>query len=173
MKTPGGVMPENGPPEKTETRYAGQLNDAQQRRLSVTCKYIDNLLCEIELALHIATSESPFPVYLLDVTPVQAREIEDHIRRLRLQLLRVLAWQHLKPEAPEIPVTRSITTDLAFVDIAIEELKPRYMRGCGPVPADAVDELNHAIHELRSAVKEMEDYVRRVMDENPEPEAKA
>jgi hypothetical protein len=68
--------------------------------------------------------------------------------------------QRLKPDPPEIPVTRSITTDLAFIDIAIEELKPRHLRGCGAVPADAVDELNAAIYELESLVKNMEIYVR-------------
>jgi hypothetical protein len=150
----------------------GELNEAQKRRLSITCKYIDSLLCDIEKALHSATSESPFPRYVVDVTPEQAREIEDHISRLRSQLLRTLDWQRLKPEPPEIPVTRLITTDLAFVDIAIEELKPHHLRGCGAVPADAIDGLNRAIHELRSLVKSMESYVRNQTVENPESKAR-
>jgi hypothetical protein len=146
------------------TRHPGQLNEPQQRRLIITCKYIDNLLSDIEHALHSATSPSPFPRYVVDVTPEQARVIEDHICRLRSQLLRTLDWQHLKPEPPEIPVTRSITTDLAFVEIAIEELKPRHLRGCGAVPADAVDELNKVIHELLSLVKGMESYLRKELE---------
>lgn len=154
------------------TRISGELNEPQQRRLLITCKYIDSLLCDIEHALHSATSPSPFPRYVVDVTPEQAREIEGHIRRLRSQLLQTLEWQRLKPEPPEIPVTRLITTDLAFVDIAIEELKPHHLRGCGAVPADAVDELNSAIHELRSLVKSMESYVRHATGENPESKAR-
>ena len=146
------------------TRHPGQLNEPQQRRLVITCKYIDNLLSDIEHALHSATSPSPFPRYIIDVTPEQARVIEDHIGRLRAQLLRTLDWQHLKPESAEIPVTRSITTDLAFVEIAIEELKPRHLRGCGAVPADAVDELNKVIHDLLSQVKGMESYLRRELE---------
>jgi len=43
-------------------------------------------------------------------------------------------------------------TDLAFVDIAIEELRPSYMSGCGAVPEDAVGELNGVVHELRTLV---------------------
>ncbi len=153
-------MPEQ---ETEETQYPGKLNEPQQRRLIITCKYIDSLLCEIENALHSAASQSPFPRYVLDVTPAQAHEIEDHIRRLRAQLLRTLHWQRMKPEPPEIEVTRLITTDLAFVDIAIEELKPKHLRGCGAVPADAVDELNTTINELSSIVKKMESYVRHEM----------
>jgi hypothetical protein len=142
-------------------RFSGELNEPQQRRLIITCKYIDSLLCDIENALHSAASRSPFPRYVVDVTPEQALEIEGHISRLRAQLLRTLDWQRMKPEPPEVEVTRLIITDLAFCDIAIEELKPKHLRGCGVVPADAVDELNATINELSAIVKSMESYVRQ------------
>src|SRR5277367_7061511 len=47
-----------------------------------------------------------------------------------------------------------------FVDIAVEELRPSYMRGSGAVPEDAVAELNGVVHELRSLVAGMERYLR-------------
>lgn len=141
-------------------RWRGQLNEPQQRRLRVTCRYIDDLLSEIEHALHSSASTSPFPRYVVDVTPPQAQEIEDRIGRLRDELLRVLAWQHLSPERPDIPVTRSILTDLSYIDNALEELKPRYLRGCGPVPLDAIDDLNASIHGLQAIVHEMTQYIR-------------
>jgi hypothetical protein len=164
-------MPGSQPTNNTARRN-GELNEAQQRRLIITCRYIDSLLCDMEHALHSATSESPFPRYIVDVTIEQAREIEGHIRRLRLQLLQTLDWQHLKPEPPEIPVSRSIATDLAFIEIAIEELKPRYLRGCGAVPPDAVDGLNGEIHELLSLVKSIEKYLRYELGAIPEVKAK-
>jgi hypothetical protein len=116
--------------KEPRAREPGALNEVQQRRLSITCKYIDKPLCDIEQALHSAASPSPFPRYLVDITPALSRVIEDHIR--------ALDGQHLKPDPPEIPVTRSVTVDLTFIDIAIEELKPGYMRGCGAVHEDAV-----------------------------------
>jgi hypothetical protein len=135
--------------DTTRTRLPGELNDVQRRRLGATCKYIDGLLCDIEHALHSPESESPFPHYVVDVTPAQIRLIEDHIRRLRAQLLRTLDWQHMKPGLPEIPVSRSVLTDLGFVEIAVEELRPRHMRGCGAVPEDAIGGLNQVVDELR------------------------
>jgi GTP-binding protein EngB required for normal cell division len=153
-------------------REPGALNEVQQRRLSITCKYIDKLLCDIEQALHSAASLSPFPRYLVDITPAQSRVIEDHIRRLRAQLLRALDWQHLKPEPAEIPITRSVTVDLTFIDIAIEELKPSYMRGCGAVPEDAVNELNGVVHELRSLAGSVERYLRQELGINLESRLK-
>jgi hypothetical protein len=76
--------------------------------------------------------------------------IEDHIRRLRAQLLRTLGLAtHETRNLPEIPVSRSVLTDLGFVEIAVEELRPRHMRGCGAVPEDAIGGLNEVVDELR------------------------
>jgi GTP-binding protein EngB required for normal cell division len=164
-------MPKTGL-EIVKTRQPGELNETQQRRLITTCQYIDKMLSEIEQVLHSATSPSPFPRYVIDITPAQGRVIEDHIRRLRSQLLRALDWQHMKPEPPEIPVTRSIKVDLTFIDIAIEELRPSYMRGCGAVPEDAVSELNGVVHELRSVAGSMERYLRQELGTNLESRLK-
>src|ERR1700678_285548 len=145
--------------ESPMERHPGQLNEHQQSRLRVTCQYIDKLLSDMEDILHAASSASPFPRYLVDLNPAQIRLIEDHIRRLRSQLIHSLQWQHLKPPPPEIPATRAVLTNLAFVDIAIEELKPHYMSGFGPVPDDAIHELNGVVHELRALVTGMERYL--------------
>ncbi len=143
------------------TRRTGELNEHQKTRLRITCQYIDKLLRDIENILHAATSESPFPRFVVDINPAQVRVIEDHIRRLRSQLVRTIAWQQMKPEPPNIPATRAVLTNLTFVDIAIEELKPHYMKGSGPVPEDAVSELNGVVYELRSLVGGMERYLKQ------------
>jgi GTP-binding protein EngB required for normal cell division len=147
--------------ETTIMRRPGDLNEKQQTRLRITCRHIDKLLSSIEDILHAATSQSPFPRYIVDVNPAQIRVIEDHIRRLRSQLVRTIAWQQMKPEPPDIPATRAILAHLTFVDIAIEELKPSYMRGSGAVPEGAVGELNGVVHELRSLVNGMEHYLKQ------------
>jgi GTPase Era involved in 16S rRNA processing len=152
----------------TETQQHGELKEAQRRRLAVTCSYIDKLLGEVEQILHEATSKSPFPRHIVDVTPAQTRVLEDHIRRIRDQLLRALAWQDITPEPPEIPATRAALTHLAFINIAIEELKPSYMRGSGTVPNDVAEELNGVVHELSSVAQSMERYLRQELGTNLE-----
>jgi GTP-binding protein EngB required for normal cell division len=146
----------------------GELNEAQRRRLAVTCSYIDKLLSEVEEILHETSSKSPFPRHVIDLTPAQTRVLEDHIRRIREQLLRALAWQNITPDQPEIPATRSALTHLAFVDIAIEELKPSYMRGSGALPEDVAEQLNGVVHELRSVAQSMERYLRQELGTNLE-----
>jgi GTP-binding protein EngB required for normal cell division len=165
-------MPQNEPEDLTRGGFAGELNGPQQSRLRVTCHYIDKLLSDVEHVFHQATSQSPFPRYVMDVSPAQVRVVEDHIRRLRAQLLRALDWQHMKPNPPDIPATRAVLTNLAFVDIAIEELRPSYMRGSGPVPEDAIDELNGVVHELRSLVEATERYLRQELGSDLESRLK-
>jgi hypothetical protein len=142
------------------TRPSEQLNEQQQTRLRVTCQYIDKLLSDVEDILHSTSSRSPFPRYGLDIGPAQIRIVEDYIQRLRLQLVRTLAWQDIKPIPRDIPATRAIMSNLNFVDIAIEELKPRYMRGYGAVPEAELSELN-GVHELRALVTGTERYLNR------------
>ena len=156
-------MPEQGR-NTTMTRSAGELNEHQKTRLRITCQYIDKLLSDVENILHAATSQSPFPRYIVDINPAQVRVIEDHLRRLRSQLLRTIAWQRMKPEPPDIPATRAVLTNLAFVDIAIEELKPHYMKGSGHVPEDAIAELNGVVYELRSVLSGMERYLKQELN---------
>ncbi|MGB6686451.1 MAG: dynamin family protein [Terracidiphilus sp.] len=155
-----------------QSRQHGELNEAHRRRLSVTCSYIDRLLREVEEILQETASKSPFPRHVVDVTPAQTRVLEDHIRRIREQLLRALAWQNIVPDPPEIPTTRAALTHLTFVDIAIEELKPSYMRGSGTVPEDVAEELNGVVHELRSVAQSMERYLRQELGINLESRLK-
>ena len=150
------------------TRRAGELNENQQRRLRVSCEYIDKLLADIDDILHASVSQSPFPRYIVDVSPAQVRVLEDYIRRIRSQLVHTIAWQQMRAEPPDIPATRAVATNLSFVDIAIEELRPKYMRGFGEVPGDAVGELNGVVHELRSLVGGMQGYLSQELGTNLE-----
>ena len=147
-----------------KTRNPGELNEHQKTRLRITCQYIDKLLGDVEVILHATTSRSPFPRYIVDLNPAQVRIIEDHLGRLRSQLVSTIAWQHMKPEAPDIPATRAVLTNLAFVDIAIEELKPHYMKGSGQVPEEAIAELNGVVYELRSLLSGMERYLKQELN---------
>ncbi len=70
----------------------------------------------------------------------------------------------MKPEAPNIPATRAVLTNLAFVDIAIEESKPHYMKGSGEVPEEAIAELNGVVYELRSLLSGMERYLKQELN---------
>ncbi len=135
------------------------LNQFHKRRLSVTCRHIDKLLSDVEDVLWASTSKSPFPTYISDITPAQRRVIEDYIARIRARLVQTLESQDIPLEPPSIPATRALYTALTFVDIAIEELRPRYMRGYGEVPPAAATELNGIVRELEGLVAQLNSFV--------------
>jgi GTP-binding protein EngB required for normal cell division len=145
---------------------ANSLNSNHERRLSVTCRYIDKLLADMENVLSISSSRLAFPQYTPDLTSAQRRVVEDYIGRIRAQLIRVLDGQNIERPSADIPVARSLHSTLTFVDIAVEELKPEYMRGYGEVPPQAAVELNGIAGELQGLVRQLDHYLMRGTGEN-------
>ncbi len=143
---------------KTEMSKSA-LNENQKRHLRTTCQYVDKLLSDIENTINSASSGSPFEKYRDDLTPAQVKVAGDYIARIRAQLLRVLEGQEVELSKDRISARHSIQTALEFVDIAIEELKPKYMRGYGEVPAPVIPELNGLVGELQDLVKKLGAYL--------------
>ncbi len=135
------------------------LNPSQCQRLLVTCKHIDKLLGDIEETLNAAASKSAFPNYVDDISNLRRKTIEDYIARLRRHLLQVLASQGLAPEQPRIRASHSIDVGLTFIEIAIAELDPRYMRGYGPVSEKGATDLHGIVAELQSAATDLHRYI--------------
>ncbi len=135
------------------------LNSSQRQHLLITCKHIDGLLGDIEATLNAAASKSIFPSYVSDVTPLQRKTIEESIARLRDHLLQVLAGQSLAPPEQHISALHSIHVGLTFVDIAIAELDPRYMRGYGPVSEQGAADLHRVMAELQSGAVQMHRFI--------------
>jgi GTP-binding protein EngB required for normal cell division len=136
-----------------------RLNEHQQRHLLVSCRHIDKLLAEIEDVLTASTSGSPFPRYRSGLLPVQKKVVEDYLQRIRARLVRVLASQDMHVEPPSIDSTFAIRTVLMFADNAIEELRPKYMRGYGAVPPAVVPEIEGLVDELRSVIQKLSEYL--------------
>lgn len=146
---------------------ANSLNSNQERRLSVTCRYIDKLLGDMETSLNISASKLAFPHYALDVSSTQKEIVEDFISRIRSQLVRVLETHGVQRPAAEIPVSRALRANLTFISIAVEELKPEYMKGYGEVSPAAADELRQISVELQELAKQLDRYLARELRENP------
>jgi len=135
------------------------LNEHQARRLRITCQHADELLSNIEGILNESASRTAFPRFVPDIAPAQRRTIEDYIARVRAQLVRVLVGQGIPREPPSVPASRSIAFTLVSLDISVEELKPKYMRGYGNVSEAAATELNGIVGELHGLVTRLDRYL--------------
>jgi len=138
---------------------AGHLNEFQERRLYVTFRYIDKLLCEIEEILNTPSSRAAFPRYSPDVAPSERKQIEDHIARIRTRLVGILNERGITHQEPSISALHAIHVALGSIDIALEELKPRHMRGYGELPEVAANELNGIVGGLRGLVAQLDHFI--------------
>lgn len=136
-----------------------RLNESQQRHLAVTCQYIDKLLAEIEQIVLASSSGSLFPRHTSTLTAIQKKVLGDYVARIRDRLLTVLASQNVERPSPRGEDVFAIRTTLTFIDIAIEELKPKYMRGYGDVPDVLVPHLDGIADELATIVQKLEEYL--------------
>ena len=85
--------------------------------------------------------------------------VEGYIARIRAQLIRVVDGQHIPREPPSTPAVRTIGFLLVSVDIAIEELKPRYMQGFGDISPALATDLEGIAGELHGLVTRLDRYL--------------
>lgn len=130
------------------------LNEHHRRRLLVSCQYVDRLLADIESVLAADTSLSPFPKYVQDLGPAEKQLAQAHVAEVRSQLVRLLQSRDVAIPEPTISARHSILTSLAYIDIAVEELKPGYLGGYGKVPKALAPELQSSVEEVQQSVKE-------------------
>jgi GTP-binding protein EngB required for normal cell division len=149
-----------------DTRFDESLNEFQARRLRVTCQYIDGLLRDIEEILNAAASKAAFPRYVPDIAPAQRRTVEDYIARVRAQLVRILDSQGVAREDSFIPASRAVQVTLGAIDIAAEELKPKYMRGYGDLPEKMATELSGIACELQALMQRVSRYLSQGASED-------
>jgi hypothetical protein len=139
-------QPGNAPPEG--------LSENHQRRLLATAQYVDRLLSDIESML--SGVESPFAKYLDDIRPAQKAAVAASVVRLRADLLSALAAEGIQPGPPRFSALHTIRTNLGFIEIALEELKPRYMRGYGEMPRTAGATLETIVEDLQDIVRKVD-----------------
>lgn len=142
------------------------LNENHKRRLRVNCQEIDRLLAEIETILNASASKSPFPTYRDDLSPVQRKVVQDYIARIRAQMVRVLEGQHIELPMSTVGAIHAIQANLIAANIAITELKPKYMRGYGTLSELATVEFNGIAGELHGLVTKLSLYLTQELGQD-------
>jgi GTP-binding protein EngB required for normal cell division len=136
-----------------------ELNESHIRHIVSNFQYADKLLSDIEGVLTAAASRTVFPKYIPDITPAQAKVVEDYLARIRAQLIRVLASFGIEPPPPRTGSIHAVRVTLSFVRVAIEESAPRYLVGYGPVPEELMPELEGLSNELEGLVLKLDRFL--------------
>jgi hypothetical protein len=143
-----------------------RLNENHQRHLRVTCEYMDKLLEEAESILRADASGSPFPRYITQISPENRRVIEEYIADMRAQFVRILGGLGISRDVVAIQDAHAIYVLLNSIEIAIDDLRPRNMRGFGEVPPELAQELDGIADGLQALAVKFTRFVQQC--EEPE-----
>lgn len=68
-----------------------------------------------------------------------------------------------------ISAVQAVRSALSFIDIAVTELRPRYMRGYGAVPPEAAAQLERTVDQLDQLVHQVDALMSRPPDSSDSP----
>jgi GTP-binding protein EngB required for normal cell division len=135
------------------------LNENHKTRLRTTFAYVDGQLAEALSRLDPVEAESPFAAHVPDATPIQRRVLADYISRLRGLLLEVLERHGITLPPPAISSIWAFRTTLTLARIAMEEARPKYLRGYGELKEDAAAEVEADLAQILDLMGRMEAYL--------------
>ncbi len=132
------------------------LNEPQQRRLLSSARYADKLLSDIEAILTASESKTTFPKFRPDVSPSQVKLIRHSIARFRDQLARAMEGLGIVHEGPSFGSLHSIRVTLGFIQVAVQEMAPHYLRGYGTLREGAEPQLRGVCAELEGLMERLD-----------------
>jgi len=133
-----------------------ELNENHKSTLLIGFRYVDGLLSNIEEIM--ATSmepRSPFDKYIADITPEQQKAMAAEIKSMRAGMCRILEDKGVEIDYHGISAVHAVRTALHFADIAIEERRPKYMKGYGELSDMAAMELNKITSEMQKQLRQL------------------
>jgi len=130
------------------------LNENHKRRLLAACKHMDDLLSR---SLNAIAPDKPglYPQCFQDISLSELHWIESYVDKLREQLLSLIKRFEVEIPAPSTPASWILKTNLNFLDIAIEELYPKHLRGYGEMDPKSAGDLTWTLQEIQRLLAQL------------------
>ena len=107
------------------------FNSAQTR--AILCGFLDvhRRMTELEALLSPDTKTTPFSVYVHDLSPTEAKVVQDYFACIRTAMLEHLASQRYPSTSRTTSLRWAIDVGISFIGINVAELGPKKLRGYG------------------------------------------
>lgn len=129
------------------------LPDNHRRSLSVTCRFVEKALYEIEELL----ANAPLPMLANHLELTYSREEKEKlltgIHRLREQNRDMFVALDLESET--VTDRQIIEAKLNHLWVVLEGSKAKHLKGYGPLPTDSARIVNHYVEALSRTVGEL------------------
>lgn len=129
------------------------FGEYQINHLVGSFRHIDHLLTMIEGALN-DHGGALFPRYIQDIDADCKNHLLDFAVELRERMTQRMKSYGLEMPTPKTTASHATEAALSFIAIALDDLRPKEMRGYGPVNERTAKELEELIHEFQALTKE-------------------
>lgn len=137
-----------------------KLTEPQRSRIVANARHADKLISDVEAILASQASRSPFPRYVPDASPYQARLVLSYLNRFRDHLAHVLKELGIYEDPPQIGMIHSIRVALTFIRISVQEMSPEQLRGYGTMGLEIATQLRGLTIELEAILSGVEQELR-------------
>jgi hypothetical protein len=94
-------------------------------------------MAELEALISAAAPPSPFSHYVNDLSPTEAKVIQDAFARIRTALLAHLKECEIPLQVRPTSLRWAIQCAISSISITVEELRPSKLRGYGELSPEA------------------------------------
>jgi len=107
------------------------LNPLHKNALLVTFLHIESRLGEMEHLLAQGGRRSPLNQYVHDLSPTEAKVVENYFARIRSTMVTCLEEHGIPLEVRPVSVRGCLQTSLLSLSISVAEVSPNRLRGYG------------------------------------------
>lgn len=137
------------------------LDERRKKALLLKFRQLDKILSEVECLAEGKRSSSPLSGYYEELDPEKKEVIQQYAAQLRVMMCRILDEKGIPIDVSLVEISWSINTHLNFMDMSVEEIRPKYMRGYGELTREAADELDAVATELQGLLKRVQSALTR------------
>jgi hypothetical protein len=135
-----------------------EFTESQKRNVLNTFRHVDDLLWRVERVLATAGEQSLLQRCENDITSEQRKQYRALVEQVREAMERILKSNDIHDKHAPIRATHAVNTGFLLASVAVEELRPKHLRGYGKVSdndAQGIERLVDDLQELLMRVQRL------------------
>jgi hypothetical protein len=137
------------------------FNSAQTR--AILCGFLDihRRMAELEALQSPSTKSTPFSGYVNDLSPTEAKVVQDYFARIRTAMLEHLRESEIPLDVRPTSLRWAIDVGISFIGINVAELGPKKLRGYGALGEKSCAQATKFQQDLERLVDQAATYIRQ------------
>jgi hypothetical protein len=126
-----------------------EFTESQKRDVLNTFRHVDDLLWRVERLLATAGEQSPLQRYENDSTSEQRSRFQALVNEVREAMERILKSNDIHEHLAPIKATHAVNSLFLLASVAVEELRPKHLRGYGKLSDNDAQRMERLVDDLQ------------------------